>query len=593
MPFAGLTRELPFVDYLELLRSQRRSCAVHVTDDAFLEGMLYVSNGEPFDATFGELRGEPAVLAMVCRPRLAYEELAIEPASTRTVKTPLPDLLRSAARALERQALPDALHGVPVSRETALPPLSSRPRPRPESTRWLPIAGLALVVATIGGALWFQRPLRSAPDVVLHASETVHGDGAPGGTTLDGAPKVAVAPLARPNVRPSRYMVIKGSDTVGAALGPAWARALEGARPEVRIHVEALGSSTGFAGLLDGTAQVAASSRPARAEEHALAEKLGIRLHAFPVAHDAIAVVVHPDNSLRAADVPAVARAFAGQVDRFDALGGPMLPIRLLGRPSYSGTHAFFREHALSALGKDTPFAPGIAAVESSQEMVERVASDRSALGYVSFGHVNASVRMLALASTPGRRAITPSLESVQSGNYPLSRALYLYLRSDASPDARAFVELALSDAGQALAAEHGFVSLVQGEARALPSVELREGRGRHARRSVVRLYFEPGRYVLSEGMASTLEAMAREIGRHRRAVIVGNADPGGSADEIARVARQRAEAVHARLRALGVDAKKLSIELAAAERPLASNDTAEGRRENGRVDVLIVPDAR
>ena len=589
MRSAGRTRELSFFELLQLSHHERRTCALHVTDGAFLEGVLRLSQGEPIYARFGELSGDEAVQAMVGQPSLVCRELPIGEPVERNVESSLPLLVRQAAAAIQRQTLPDALHGVAVSMERPLELVAPAP-PARETVRRGRVAGLAaLGLVLLVGVLWLAlRSVREGPDVVLHAAQSEVATAAAAATTRPAsASEVAALPTAAPSARPTRHLVVKGSDTIGAALGPALARVLESREPGLRVHVEALGSSTGFAALLDGSAQVAASSRRARDDEHATARKLGITLHEVTVARDAIAVIVHPKSALTTLDVGRLARIFRGDLTSYVQLGGPKLAIRALGRPSYSGTHQFFRERVLGVLGPGVPFAASVASIEASDEVVAEVASDEGAIAYVSLGHANERVRSLPIAAEPGGPAVAPTVTSVRDGSYPLGRALYLYVRSDAGAEARALVAVALSDVGQKLVADHGFVPLAPGEARALPD----PAPARASEHAVVRIYFEPGSHTLGQGVAHTLTTTARQIIRGRRAVIIGNADSEGAPDEQARIARLRAEAVLAQLRSLGVASERMTIERADAEHPLASNETPEGRRENCRADVLIVPD--
>ncbi|MDB4987134.1 MAG: serine/threonine protein kinase, partial [Myxococcaceae bacterium] len=255
-----------------------------------------------------------------------------------------------------------------------------------------------------------------------------------------------------------RVLAIKGSETIGATLGPAWVRGFRRAQPNVEIELDSLGSSTGFAGLLDGSAAVSMSSRPIRAEELAFADRLGVQLRELVVAYDGIAVIVHPDNPLRALDIDTLARVFAQRVTRWSELSGSDAPIHVLGRPSYSGTHAFFRERMLATLGPGGGFGPAVENIEAPKDIVARVAKDPLAIGYVSIGQLEASVRALPLSATTKEPAIAPTHENVRDSGYPISRPLYLYLRADSEHTARAWVDYALSAEGQAEVARQGFV---------------------------------------------------------------------------------------------------------------------------------------
>jgi len=74
-----------------------------------------------------------------------------------------------------------------------------------------------------------------------------------------------------------------------------------------------------------------------------------------------------------------------------------------------------------------------------------------------------------------------------------------------------------------------------------------------------------------------------------KRALVVGHADSVGKVETNERLARQRAEAVAKVLRQRGWSADALEVEVAASTHPLASNTTADGRKANRRVDLMLL----
>ncbi len=382
-----------------------------------------------------------------------------------------------------------------------------------------------------------------------------------------------------------RTLQVKGSDTIGAALGPAWAEACERSEPGLHVRVEALGSNTGFAGLLDGSSEVAASSRLVRADELSFAQKLGVELREIVTGYDGIAVIVHPDNPVRELDLETLARIFAQRVTRWSELSGDDAPIHAFGRPSYSGTHGFFKERVFAALGQGAGFGASIEELESSREIVARVAADPHAIGYVSLGHVHPEVRVLALRPGPGTAAVAASAASIRDGSYPIARPLFLYLRTDAGRDARAFVDVALSPAGQGALGQHGFVPL---GAPVLASLRDEFPAAPAPKPELLRVYFANASASVPSAARDTLNAAAALLRTGRRALVIGNADATGDLALNRRIAQRRAQAVAAALRRQGSGAAAIEIEVADSQHPLASNATAEGRSANRRVDVIV-----
>jgi phosphate binding protein len=383
----------------------------------------------------------------------------------------------------------------------------------------------------------------------------------------------------------TREVSVKGSDTIGAALMPAWADALHKVQPRSTVHVEALGSSTAFAGLLDGSADVGASSRLINADELAFAEKLGVQLYEIYAGYDGIAVIVHPDNPIRELDMEALGKIFAERVTNWKELGGADAPIHALGRPAYSGTNAFFKERVVGTLGPDVAFGPHVKVIEKTDDIVDAVARDPGAIGYVGLGHVRTGVRALSLKPQGSAVAVVPSAVVIRDGSYPISRPLLLYLRTDSDRDARALVDFALSSEGQALVEKNGFVPL-PGSAGAFAS---EQPAPTVAPPEVIRIYFDPNTPAVSSDSKLDLTQAEMAVRGKRQVLVIGNADSTGKLEDNRRLAKQRADFVASRLREFVNHDASIEVEVAATSHPLATNTTSDGRKANRRVDVIVL----
>lgn len=386
---------------------------------------------------------------------------------------------------------------------------------------------------------------------------------------------------------------IKGSDTIGGALAPDLATAFMSHHREVKVTVEALGSGTAFVGLLDGSADIGASSRPISQKELEQASTRGVTLREFVLGYDGIAVIAHPSNPLNSLTISEISDLFTGKVRRWDELGGENRAVRRVSRPNYSGTHAFFKEKALRKGNSNgvEEFASDTQFMEDNNDILAAVANDPGAVAYVGLGWVDARVKALAVASSASQPAVRPNLDTIRNGSYPLYRPLLLYTRGTPTGSTRLFLQFALSDAGRAIVSAHGFVPSdveqalgeeASGVARPVPPQP-----------TTYRLLFPTGGATLSEEARVTLRAVA---GRMRtgafRVLVVGHADAHGPATANQRVAQARAAAAAAFLRELGVPSDSIVIDHRAAEEPVASNETPSGRAANRRVDLTLVPHA-
>ena len=102
-----------------------------------------------------------------------------------------------------------------------------------------------------------------------------------------------------------------GSDTLGHEMA-SWAKAFGNLYPDVKIEMEATGSATAPAALLEGKSQFGPMSRPMTAEEIAAFQgKYGYKVSRFRVAVDALAVYVNKDNPIPCLTLPQVSGIFA------------------------------------------------------------------------------------------------------------------------------------------------------------------------------------------------------------------------------------------------------------------------------------------
>ena len=260
-----------------------------------------------------------------------------------------------------------------------------------------------------------------------------------------------------------------GSDTM-SGLMLRWGEALTRQHPGVRLQLQASGSASAPPALVAGTTRLGPMSRPMNeAERRAFIERHGYPPRELAVARDALVVVVHRHNPLESLGRRELDAIFSDSrycgahegIHRWQQLGldWPVGSIRLHGRNAASGTHGLFRQVALC----DGYFRPEINEHPGSAAVVAAVTLDPRAMGYAGLNHLTPGVKALARRDADGTRHY-PDAEAVRSGDYALSRDLYLYLNlppGEPLPDAeRAFLDLVLSATGQAVVEELGFVAL-------------------------------------------------------------------------------------------------------------------------------------
>jgi phosphate transport system substrate-binding protein len=253
-----------------------------------------------------------------------------------------------------------------------------------------------------------------------------------------------------------KSITIKGSDTM-VHLVSNWAEEFMKLDPNVEVGVTGGGSGTGIAALINGTTGICAASREMKDKEKQQAREKGVEPREVVVARDGIAVVVNPKNPVNELDMRQLAQIFTGSLTRWNQVGGGKDEILVFSRESSSGTYVFFQEHVL----KNKDYTPKAKLMPATSAIIESVSTDKGAIGYVGLGYALAAkdkVKIIGVKADANSPAVTPSDETVINGKYPIARPLYLYVSTKASENVTAFVDFCLSERGQAIVKEAGYV---------------------------------------------------------------------------------------------------------------------------------------
>ncbi len=254
----------------------------------------------------------------------------------------------------------------------------------------------------------------------------------------------------------------KGSDTL-VNLALAWAEAYQQVNPNVSIAVTGGGSGTGIAALINGTVDIANSSRRMSEEEIAAARANGIEPYEIPVAIDALAVIVNRQNPVSELTIDQLSDIFTGRITNWSEVGGNDAPIVLVSRETNSGTHTYFLEQVIRKGDKNNPdiFAPQTLLMPSSVGITSEVRRNPNAIGYDGLGYVSAEEeKLIAVARDSRSPYIYPSVATGADGSYPLSRYLYMYTAGEPTGVIADYINWIRGPDGQAIVARLGFVPL-------------------------------------------------------------------------------------------------------------------------------------
>jgi phosphate transport system substrate-binding protein len=212
------------------------------------------------------------------------------------------------------------------------------------------------------------------------------------------------------------------------------------------IQVSGGGSSTGIQSVGEGTADIGMASRQIKSSE--TEQYPGLVEHV--VAKDGIAIIVHPSNSVSGLTMAQLKSIYKGEITNWKDVGGPDLEIVVVGRDSASGTREFFHE----AVMNKEDFVASQLEKASNAGVKESVKNTEGAIGYVGLGYLDETVKAIKVDD------VDATVAKVISGDYPVSRALYMYTEGEPTGLAKAYLDFIKSPAGQTIVEEEGFVPL-------------------------------------------------------------------------------------------------------------------------------------
>jgi phosphate transport system substrate-binding protein len=250
-------------------------------------------------------------------------------------------------------------------------------------------------------------------------------------------------------------ITLKGSDTM-VILGQRWAEDFMKKNPGITIQVTGGGSGTGIAALINGTTDICESSRPMKDKEKEEAQaKRGAPVVETKVALDALAVYVNAKSPLTEISIPQLRRIYLGETTNWKDVGGPNHAIVLYGRENNSGTYGYFKEHVLE--NKD--FAPATQTLAGTSAVVNAVKGDEFGIGYGGIAYLE-GIHALKVKKDDASPAVAPSLETAQSGAYPISRFLFFYTSGAPTGTAKKFIDWTVSADGQKVIGDVGYYPL-------------------------------------------------------------------------------------------------------------------------------------
>jgi phosphate transport system substrate-binding protein len=246
-------------------------------------------------------------------------------------------------------------------------------------------------------------------------------------------------------------ITVKGSDTM-VILAQKWAEVYMAKNPGTAIQVTGGGSGVGLSSLINGSTDIANSSRPLKQSE---LEKIKGRYGTLGVeiacAKDGITIYLNKANGVTELTLKQLSEIYSGKVTNWKDVGGVDAPIKLYGRENSSGTYVYFKDNVVK---KDYAITcqslPGTAAI------VNAVKKDKNGIGYGGAAF-DSGVKDCKIKKDANSPALLANAETIKNKTYPITRYLYMYLATKPKGALKDYIDWILSPDGQKITTQVGY----------------------------------------------------------------------------------------------------------------------------------------
>jgi phosphate transport system substrate-binding protein len=276
---------------------------------------------------------------------------------------------------------------------------------------------------------------------------TSNGTTSPAATPATSTPASAAAQ--------TETLTLTGSTTV-LPIAQAVADAYTKAHPEANIQVSGGGSGVGIQAIINKKVDIGMSSADVSAAQKAQDSNMNI----ITIAHDGIAIIVNPANTIPSISLAQVQQIYSGNITSWSSLSGAGVSnsnnqIVLVGRDSSSGTRTYFDSSVMKGVNDSMSMHED----NSNGAVLQEVAQTPNAIGYISIGYLDNTVKALPIQLANGT-LIAPTVATVKDKTYPIHRDLYMITNGQPTGLANDYINFLLSPAGQQIVVAQGYVAL-------------------------------------------------------------------------------------------------------------------------------------
>jgi phosphate transport system substrate-binding protein len=247
-------------------------------------------------------------------------------------------------------------------------------------------------------------------------------------------------------------ITVKGSDTM-VILAQRWAEMYMSKHPDINIQVTGGGSGVGISALINGTTDICNASRPMKnSERNQLKQRyntLGVEIKA---AKDGLSIYLNDSNPVKELSLDQLKGIYTGKITNWSEVGGNNAKIIVYGRENSSGTYVYLKDFVLG--GED--YTSKMQSLPGTAAVVNAVAKDKNAIGYGGAAY-GKGIKFAKVKKDANSQGYEPNAENIKTGNYPITRYLYMYTKSKPTGAMKDYIDWILSSEGQDIVVKVGY----------------------------------------------------------------------------------------------------------------------------------------
>lgn len=239
-----------------------------------------------------------------------------------------------------------------------------------------------------------------------------------------------------------------GSSTV-FPISEAVAEEFRSVSPRVRVQVGISGTGGGFKRFCAGETDISNASRPIKEKEREICINNGIEFIELLVGWDGLSIVVNPHNNFASnLSIEELNRIYeaGSKIDNWNQVRSsfPQQDLDIFAPDVDSGTFDFLSE---VVLGKQGAHRDDYTASSDDNVLVQGIAGEKGATGYFGYAYYIENQDKVKVVHVDG---VAPNRQTILSGAYPLTRPLFIYVKTDSlrnKPQVLEFVRFYIDNA--------------------------------------------------------------------------------------------------------------------------------------------------